>query len=439
MTKAFNDEPRYLWVCLTSMTTLFVLFACGADVKPSSRRLRTNGELAAVNDISHNPLAGAAVASQVETENGRAPGECLDLLMSEGKDIFVEVENETDVAKARDVICAQSEENITHILRESHAQRGAKSNQFALIIDSLSQYGKNIGKLNYNSTTTHEYSDALASADARSVRAAMCEDRSADTFRNAALSSFKSIASGVTMDKFNACVMARSFGLRCRIVSQGDQILASVRWEPTEIVRGFLPMVALKIDGLSNVKTTSEPPKTLGVGSGVNVAVEWLEGAQDGIFAATATDRSGQYAFSCQAPVSRVPHKKMGRLPQCGVAAYNLGSGPICGVKSYLVARSPNCGPELFVAARRAECGIEAYKSRHDCDVCGQNAPFGGCRQCASPLFGVERYRECRREQFGVELYAECRNISHGVEEYSSCRDASFGVEQFKECEVTIP
>jgi len=359
--------------------------------------------------------------------------------MAEGKDIFVQVENETDASKARDVVCAQSEESLVHLLQESHAQRGAKSNQFGLIIDSLSKYGKNIGKLNYNTTSSHEYSGGLATADAHTIRAAMCSDQSAENYRQTAISSFKSIASAVTMDKYNACVTARSYGLRCKVVVKGDQIMASVRWEPTELVRGFLPTVALKVDGLANLKTSADIPKTLGVGSGINIPMEWLEGAKDGIFAAAATDRSGQYVFSCQTPVARAPHKKTGRFAQCGIDSFNMGSGAVCGVKSYILARSPNCGPEIFMAARRAECGVESYNSRHDCDICGQSGPFAGCKQCSSPLFGIERYKECRREQFGVERYAECRNISHGVEEYSSCRHESFGVEQFKECEIEIP
>ena len=99
---------------------------CGSEVKPSRRQTHIYGELAAVNDISSNPLAVAAVAAQTESENGRAPGACLDLLMAEGKDIFVQVENATDADKARDVLCAQSEDNIVHLLRESHAQRGAR-------------------------------------------------------------------------------------------------------------------------------------------------------------------------------------------------------------------------------------------------------------------------------------------------------------------------
>ena len=239
---------------------------CGSGVKPTGRRTQIRGDLAAVNDISANTLAGAAIAAQTETDNGRAPGACFDLLMAEGKDIFVQVENETDASKAQDVICAQSEESLVHLLQESHAQRGAKSNQFGLIIDSLSKYGKNIGKLNYNTTSSHEYSGGLATADAHTIRAAMCSDQSAENYRQTAISSFKSIASAVTMDKYNACVTARSYGLRCKVVVKGDQIMASVRWEPTELVRGFLPTVALKVDGLANLKTSADIPKTLGVG-----------------------------------------------------------------------------------------------------------------------------------------------------------------------------
>jgi hypothetical protein len=439
MMKVFSDQQNVIRIWLSVWGILACLSGCGSEVKPSGRRPSIHGELAAVHDISNNSMAGAAVAAQTETENGRAPGACVDLLMADGKDIFVQIENETDASKVRDVVCAQSEESLVHLLKESHAQRGAKSNQFGLIIDSLSQYGKNMGKLNYNTTTTNDYADHLATIDAHTIRAAMCADQSAETYRKSVVSSFKSIASAVTMDRYNACVMARSYGLRCRVVVNGDQIMAAVRWEPTELVRGFLPTVALKVDGLANVKTTSDIPKTLGVGSGVNIPMEWLEGSKDGIFAATASDRSGQYVFSCQTPITRAPHKKTGRFPSCGIASFNMGRGAVCGVQSYVLARSPNCGPELFVAARRTECGVESYNSRHDCDICGQSGPFGGCKQCSSPLFGVAKYKECRREQFGVERYAECRNVSHGVEEYSSCRHESFGVEEYKECEMEIP
>ena len=411
---------------------------CGSEVKPSRRQTHIYGELAAVNDISSNPLAVAAVAAQTESENGRAPGACLDLLMAEGKDIFVQVENATDADKARDVLCAQSEDNIVHLLRESHAQRGARSSQFGLMIDTLSQFGKNGGNLNYNTASSHEYSGDLVTEDARSIRTSMCADQSAESFRKTAISSFKNIASAVTLDKFNACVAARSYGLRCRVMSNGDQIMASIRWEPSEIVRGFLPTVGLKVDGLANMATTSEIPKTLGIGSGINVTLEWLDSAKDGIFSAVASDRSGQFAFNCQTPMSRSYPKKRGRFSQCGVESYNMGNGVVCGAKTYVLSRSPNCGPEIFSAARRVECGVESYNQRHDCDVCGQDGAFGGCRQCSSPLFGVAQYKECRREQFGVERYAECRNISHGVEEYSSCRHESFGVERFKECETDV-
>jgi len=395
-----------------------------------------------VNDISDDMRAAAAVAAQTETENGRAPGACVEILFTAAQDVFVNVSSETEVQKMQAAVCSLDEQQMASMLQESHRRKGTRSNGFGLLIDALTEFGKNKIDLNYNHTDSHLYSDELARLDASHVRHVYCNNQAAESFKSQAVESFKSVASEVTLDKYNACVRARSYGLRCETSTTEKMIAATVRWEPTELVRSYLPRVALDWSGLVNLSAQDSLPRTLGIGSGVSVGLVRTDKNADSAIGVTASDRSGKYSFTCNIalPVKTLNQNltMLRRDPSCGVESFKEALAPECGVSSYKLARSQACGPELLKEERSALCGIERYNARHDCGLCGQSGVIGGCRKCEHPAFGVAAYRSCRHVDHGVERFAECRHPQHGVETYNKCRREEFGVELFKECHVAI-
>jgi hypothetical protein len=423
-----------------AVLSAFSVVGCGIESSPKRRGRVDPSGLNGVNDLTGNHLAAAAIAAQTETENGRAPGDCLQILLSDAKDIYVVDQDETSWDKSKNVFCAMTESQQTHMFTEAHRLRGSRNNQPRFFMDALTSSGKFTGRLNYENGSVTDYSDAMASQDASMARDILCSDRSKDEYREAALQSFKSVVSPMTMDKFNACVSSRSYGLKCKLDGAGDDVKVTLRWEPTELVRSFLPMVALTVQPVDGAAVMGDAPKTVGVGSGVVVPLKISDGFKGAIFSAQAQDRGGNFNFSCQASFADLrrqaePAKVYGPHESCGVELYAVGTGEICGPKSFKPARSPQCAPEIYRSSRGPECGVESYNQKHDCAICGQAGPWGGCKQCASPAFGVASYKECRRASFGVELFSECRAPSHGVEEWQSCRDRQFGVEKYRSCE----
>lgn len=395
-----------------------------------------------VNDLSADARAAAAISAQTETENGRAPGACVEILFAEARDVFVNVSSDSDVQKMRDAVCSLDDQQMGHLLSESHARKGTRSDGFGLMIDTLTQYGKNMGELNYNRADTQSYHDALIRADVSHIRHAYCEDRNHESYKSSAVQSFKSIASEVTIDKYNACVRAKSYGLRCDATAHADHVAARIRWEPTELVRSYLPRVALDWSGLVNLKSANELPKTLGIGSGLSLSLTREKSSENSAVSLTAQDRSGNYNFTCQVAVpAEDKNRKLTRRArhlECGVELFKEMKDPLCGVAVYKTARTEACGVELFADQRSPSCGVEHFLARHDCDLCGQVGSIGGCRKCEHPSFGISSYRSCRHVSHGVDVYKECRHIDHGAESYNSCRRQEFGVEQYKECELPL-
>jgi len=423
---------------LISGAALFVLSGCGSGIERTASGKSALYSRLGVNDLSADARASAAVAAQTETENGRAPGACVEILFNQPQDVFVNVSSESELHKMQALICSLDESQMTHMLKESHKRKGSRTNEFGLIFDVLTEVGKNKLDLNYNHTDTQSYDDHLAVFDAREIRRAFCDNKSAESFRSRVVESFKSVASEITLDKYNACVRSRSYGLRCDAIAKNDLVSAVVRWEPTELVRSYLPRVALDWSGLVNLSAKDPLPKVLGIGSGISVSLVKNNKNTESVLGVTASDASGQFSFACNmaVPVSETNVKPylLKRDPSCGVELFREQAAPECGVESYQLVRSEACGVELHKEQRSLACGIERYNARHDCDICGQAGPFGGCKQCEHPAFGVAAYRSCRHKDHGAELYSECRHERHGVAQYRTCRRQEFGVERYKEC-----
>lgn len=423
-----------------AVMALLSMTACDGQATLTSSGRGVLSSLQTVNDISKDPKAAAAVAAQTEIENGRAPGECLEILLNDPKDVFVNVNVESEIDKMQAMLCSMRDEQLSTMLKESHRYRGSRSHGFGVLFDTLSEYGKNTLDLNYDQVETQDYDERLATSDARRIRTVFCSDQSAEHFKTRAVESFKSVASAVTLDKYNACVRAKSYGLRCDARQDGHTVTATIRWEPTELVRAYLPSVALSWAGLLNLTSKQELPKILGLGSGVTLTLERSNKAENGVFAVTGSDQSGKFNFTCNTVVSSSemsePAIVLRRHPSCGVERFKEASSPECGVESYQLARSESCGIESYKEQRSHACGVERYKSKHDCGICGQVGPIGGCRQCESPAFGVATYKSCRHLNHGVDQYAQCRHAQHGVERYLTCRRENFGVELYRECLV---
>jgi hypothetical protein len=438
-----NKVSKYLFsknkVGLAVMLLLSMTACGGQPTMTSSGRSMLSG-LQTVNDISKDPKAAAAVAAQTEIENGRAPGECLEILLNDPKDVFVNVNVESELEKMQAMLCSMRDEQLSTILKESHKYRGSRSHGFGLLVDTLSELGKNQLDLNYNQAETETYDDRMATSDSRTIRSVFCTDQSAEHFKTRAVESFKSVASSVTLDKYNACVRSKSYGLRCHVRQNAHIVTATIRWEPTELVRDYLPSVALSWSGLLNLATKQALPDVLGLGSGMTLSLERANKSENSVFAVTGSDRSGKFNFTCNTVVSPAAASDssmvLRRDPSCGVERFKEASSPECGIESYQLTRSESCGVESYKEQSSPACGVERYHARHDCGICGQAGPIGGCRRCEHPSFGVAVYKSCRHHGHGVEQFAECRHIQHGVERYLSCRRDQFGVELYRQCLV---
>lgn len=436
-----NEKSRYRSLITRSWIYGACLFIASCGLQPPSRtseysRLRGFG----VNDLSSDPRAAAAVAAQTETENGRAPGACLEILLNDSHDEFFDVKAERESEKTYALMCAISEDQIISMLKESHRRKTKRSTGFDFLIDSLTEFGKNKLDLKFNQSDAFLYDDHLARSDAQQIRRLLCNNEHNESFATRAVESFKRVASSVTLEKYNACIRARSYGLRCDVTSTEDHVAASIRWEPTELVRSYLPRVALDWSGLVNLSSKQSLPKFLGIGSGLSVALVRNNKTTDSIFGVSAFDASGHFSFACNTALKRIDSTArrmvLKRDASCGVELYKEQADQLCGVERYNDTRSEACGVELHKELRSPACGIERYNSRHDCAVCGQVGIVGGCRQCEHPMFGIASYHSCRHINHGAEIFASCQHPQHGVGQYKLCRKPEFGVELYKECLV---
>lgn len=399
-----------------------------------------DSDLGSVRDLSNDDFARKAIAAQSEIEAGRAPGACTALLLSEGKDLYVNESVMTDDSKLMDAVCSLDDMQIAHFLKESHNQKQSDSHSVSLLVDAVIKKDSMKGDLRYNDTSSNEYSDDFARSDASVVRRVFCSNRSAESFKASASESFKSIVSPITLEKFNACVRAKSYGLYCDAALSGDEILVTVRWEPTDLVRDVLPVVALDWGAASGFQAKGELPKVLGIGSGYSVGFKRDNESSGKVIGVTGHDRGHNFNFSCRVDLDKkltTATWRKTRRAECGIELARSGEGIECGVKSYKALRSAVCGVESYKLARSRACGVERYNEKHDCDICGQSGVFGGCNKCAHISFGVAAYRECSDQSHGVLQYTQCEHPTHGAETYHSCRHPSFGVELYRECEET--
>jgi len=426
---------------LKATIVILALSGCESASTTGARKLTVSGgDLALVRDLTNDDYARKVIAAQTEIEAGRAPGLCTALLLSEGKDLYINESVLSEDSKVRDAVCSLDDIQIAHFLKESHNQKQSNSHNFSMLVDSITQNGMIKGDLRYNDTKANEYSDEFAKSDASVVRKIFCANHSAESFKTTASESFKSIVSPITLEKFNACVRAKSYGLYCDATGSKDSVLMTVRWEPTDLVRDILPVVALDWGAAAGFESDSELPKTLGIGSGHSVSFKRESESTSKVIGVTGQDRGRTFNFSCRVDLEEKkaanPWLKT-RRPECGVELAKSGEGIECGVKSYKSLRTAVCGVETYKAARSRACGVERYNEKHDCDICGQSGIFGGCNKCAHISFGVATYRECSDQSHGVLQYTQCEHPTHGAETFHSCRHSSFGVELYRECEET--
>ncbi len=427
--------------CLVAMSMAMWIPISGCDTTPATRShsLYASDDPRLVRDLSDDEYARKVVAAQTEIESGRAPGACTQLLLAEGKDLYVSESVSSEDSKLLDAVCSLDDMQIAHFLQESHNSKNSSNQGLSLLADTLSKNGKIKGDLRYNSSKANEYSSDFAKSDALLVRRIYCADRAAESYRASASESFKSIMSPITLEKYNACVRAKSYGLYCDAAVDKDLVMLTVRWEPNELVRDILPIVALDWAAASSFVSDNPLPRTVGIGSGYAVSFKPKDvKAPATVIGLTGHDRGRNFNFSCRIDLQAKPEWnpfRKSRRPECGVEVAKVGEGPECGVKSYKKQRSAVCGIESYKASRSRACGVESYNSRHDCGVCGQASMFGGCKKCSSPSFGVEKYKECSDISHGVNQYAECEHPSHGAATYNSCRHETFGVELYRECD----
>lgn len=425
------------WV-FTFLTGLS-LSGCDSGARPKSvPSAPAASELDSVRDLTQDEYARKVIAAQTEMESGRAPGACTDLLLADGKDLFVATSSSQESEKLREIICSMDDIQLTHFLIESHGQKHGQSYGGGLLVDTITKYGPIKGDLKFNSAKNDEYSEEFAKYDANIVRKFYCHDRSSESYKAGAASSFQQVMSSVTLEKYNTCVRAKSYGLHCDITPTKLAVSVNLRWEPTELVRDLLPVVALDWSGMANLQAEGPLPITLGIGSGIAMSFKRVDPEELSVVAATGSDRGKNFNFACRVQVSKfdadAKTPRFGRFAECGVEAFKFSSGPECGIKSHVAARSAACGIESYTKTRSRACGVESYKARHDCDICGRDGLFGGCNKCSHWSFGVQSFKECADPSHGVYQYRSCEHPSHGVASYNSCRHQNFGVEQYKEC-----
>jgi hypothetical protein len=218
----------------------FIFAACGQQATPR----REASPLEGVADLKGNNMAAAAVAAQTETENGKVSSDCLNLLLADGKDVFVNEVDDQSYNRGRDVFCSMEESVQVRLLQESIQTKYSASKSFSNAVDAVIKQIPFKSETDYHSNDASTYDSTKASFDAKVLRNHLCKDQSKDEYRGLVLRQIQTTMSPLTLDKYNACVSAKSYGLKCSVERHGDDIKATIRWEPTEIVRGYLPVVA---------------------------------------------------------------------------------------------------------------------------------------------------------------------------------------------------
>lgn len=398
---------------------------------------------------------------------------------------------EVATAKQRRFLCSQSESSLSDFLYGYMSEKSNRSSNSAasanigldMVEESLPVGFKAGGSSQNGDSQAREYTKEDAKAHASNFRTMYCSAGDQSNHVEKTYDMMEQIADQNILSAWQSCITKNQGGFFCHAQESGDQILVTLKWDPSDLARTVLPTVSLNWQTTDNLELASRAlPAQIGAGTGLPVTFKRKNEDKVSALQVVASDGAGRVNFTCSRSIPAIRKGSVIEHPRCGVALYQegvvelkKGRGPQCGVEKYGEARTAACGVETWASGSDLECpgARPARTYRHSVETtCGgevvdymlkcredshkrvstysttsnwcskmelQKKCVGGV--CVSAHVPVVRDRltasfvceqpgipaTCVAERFGVATYKQCRHESHGVELYGECPHKDFG------------
>jgi len=476
----------------TIVTVSFAVTGCGDSLRDIGRHVglekRRQSEAPVRVDESLLALTAQSVSSDV---SAKAYDHCSQVL---GKGVFNtrKIENdEIATARQRRFMCSQTEESLADFLYGYMSEKGKRTSSSSasanigidMVEESIPVGLKAGGSSQNGNAQSREYSKEDARAHASNFKSMYCSDSDQSNRIEKTYDMMEQIADENIISAWQSCITKNQGGFFCHAQETKDQILVTMKWDPSDLARNVLPSVKLDWQTMDNLVSVSRAlPTQLGAGTGLAVTFRRKDEDKASALQVIASDDTNKVNFACSRSIPAVRKGSMIEHPRCGVALYREG------VVETVKGRGPQCGVERYSEARTAACGVETWSTGSDLNCPGSRpaqtykqsveSNCGGkiseetltCREgthkrvspysvstslcskmelqkkcvrgvCVSAHVPVVRDREtatfecempgipasCAAERFGVDSYKLCRHESHGVEMYGQCSHKGFG------------
>jgi hypothetical protein len=469
---------------------------CGTSLQDIGRKIGIHGEKPSDHpegdrgDINESLLA--LTAQSVSGDASAKAYEHCSQILSQGMFNTRKVGNdEVAIAKQRGFLCSHTEQSLSDFLYRYMADKSTRaSNNSAnakfgmdLVEESLPVGFKFDASSQDRNSSSRDYTKEDAKSHASSFIAKYCSGSDQSSHVEKTYDMMEQIVDPGVVSAWQSCITKDQGGFFCHAEESDDQILVTLKWDPSDLARTVLPAVKLNWQTMDNLELASRDlPGHMGAGTGLPVTFRRKDETRPAALQVVAMDSGNNVNFACSRAIpavrkgSRIEHKN------CGVSLYNEG------VIETRKGRGPQCGVELYKVARTAACGVEAWRKGSDMNCPGSTPPkryyrnaestCGGqiqestlaCIQpshirtgsmriekswctkmelqktcvagvCASAHVPVVRNREtvsyaceepgrpqtCEAERFGAGTYKSCRHASNGVELYAECNHKDFG------------
>ncbi len=481
---------------LIALSIVAAISGCGTSLQDIGRKVGIHGDKASDRKEADRGIANesmlALTAQSVSSDASAKAYEHCSQILAQGVFNTKKVGNEeVAIANQRGFLWSHSEQTLSDFLYQYMADKSTRatnnSNNIKLGMDLVEEslpigFKFDASSQNGNSNS-RDYTKEDAKAHASSLIVKYCSESDRSSHIAKTYGMMEQIVDPGVVTAWQACITKDQGGFFCHAQETDDQILVTLKWDPSDLARTVLPAVKLNWQTTDNLELASrELPGHLGAGTGLPVTFRRKDETKPAALQVVAGDSGNNVNFACSRSIaavrkgSRIEHKN------CGVSLYNEG------VIETKKGRGPQCGAELFKVARTAACGVESWRKGSDMNcpgsepakryyrntesTCGghideaslscmnpSHVRIGQMRMekswctkmelqktcvagvCVSAHIPVVRDREtaiyaceqpgrpqtCEAERFGAGTYKSCRHESNGVELFAECNHKDFG------------
>lgn len=494
--QSFRVIARLVGVTLCVTTMSGALSGCGNTLSDFGRKVGIGGRKSPDRGVEPNGYINesllALTAQSVSSDaSAKAYDHCAQILEKGLFNTRKVGNDEVRIANQRAYFCSQTEQQLSdyfHSYMANKSNQGSNSSANAkfgmdLVEESLPVGFKAEGSTQNGSTNVREYTADDAKAHASRFHAEYCSAADQSGHVAKTYDMMEQIADQGVVAAWQACITKDQGGFFCHAEESDDQIMVTLKWDPSDLARTLLPSVKLNWQTTDNLELASlDLPDHMGAGTGLPVTFRRKNEDRPAALQVVASDAGHNVNFACSRSIPAVRKGSKIEHPHCGVALYKegvietkKGRGPQCGIELNNLARTAACGVESWrngsdmncpgsIPARRyyrdteSNCGGHIDESRLEC-IQPSHSHVGSMRKseswctkmelqktcvagiCASMHIPVVKNREsgtyaceepgrpqsCDAERFGAGTYKPCRHESHGVELYSECPHKDFG------------